>query len=184
MDEHQIAAQRRFDRDRRARGQYRGKRPEQCRDRTAQTKTRKAIRGIGEKSCARSLPLAKSPPGILSPWSLDFSARGRTCKHSPRSPRAGRARSAQPRPHATLCGTRRALARASRAPESLLPHIRRLVDSPDIIERPARQNIRGCQHSGHHRMILIVIFVHAHCGDEMQRWKSALQLTGSSHISR
>ena len=66
-------------------------------------------------------------------------------------------------------GTRRRLFSASCAPEIAgLAIFGVLIDLPDIVKLFTGDDVRGGEHAGHHRMVLVVIFVHAVAADEMQ----------------
>src|SRR5579864_7161673 len=50
-----------------------------------------------------------------------------------------------------------------------------LIDGPDIVEALACKNIFRSQQGGHHRMVLVVVLVHAIAADKMQGGESALE---------
>ena len=50
------------------------------------------------------------------------------------------------------------------------------VDLPYVIDAFAGKNVPRRQHSGHHGVILIVVFVHSVSANKMQAWIALLQL--------
>jgi hypothetical protein len=51
-----------------------------------------------------------------------------------------------------------------------------LVHLPEIVGTPPRLDVLDRQHRGHHRVVLVVVLVHAVAADDLQRRKALLQL--------